>query len=124
MGLDHLMSLALDLGTERLQPFKQHFELLNVGTPLQNVAAARNDPSGDKVFELLIGLGAVRMSARQSLRDSPLWRASGISTGSVSSRRGSASTTLLMHSAKRSTAACASRVDGTLRVISQLPRSD
>jgi hypothetical protein len=70
MGHHHLVSLALDLGVERLQPLTAHFELLNVGTPLQNVKAARDDRSGDKVFELLIGLGAVRMGAEVTI-DSP-----------------------------------------------------
>lgn len=70
MGLDYLVSLALELGAEKLQPFKEHFALLNDGTPLQNVAAPRNDPSGDKVFELMIALGAVRMGAEVTV-DSP-----------------------------------------------------
>ena len=70
MGLDHLVSLALDLGAKKLRPFKEHLALLNEGTPLQNVAAPRNDPSGDKVFELLIALGATRMGAEVTV-DSP-----------------------------------------------------
>jgi hypothetical protein len=70
MGLDHLVSLALALGVEKLRPFKDHLALLNEGTPLQNVAAPRNDPSGDKLFELLIALGAVRMGAEVTV-DSP-----------------------------------------------------
>lgn len=70
MGSDHLMTLALALGPEKLAPLKEHFALLNVGTPLQNVVAPRNDPSGDKVFELLIALGALRMGANITV-DSP-----------------------------------------------------
>ena len=70
MGSDHLIRLALDLGAEKLAPLKEHFELLNVGTPLQNVEAPRNDPSGDKLFELLIALGALRMGADVTV-DSP-----------------------------------------------------
>lgn len=33
MGLDHLVSLALDLGAKKLRPFKEHLALLNEGTP-------------------------------------------------------------------------------------------
>lgn len=63
VGTSHIVDLALSIGRAKLVPFKKHFDLLNVGTPLQNVAAPRNDPSGDKVFELLVGLAAVRMGA-------------------------------------------------------------
>ena len=70
VGITQIIDLALKLPPESLQQFKKHFELLNVGTPLQNVPAPRNDPSADKVLELLIGLAAVGMGATVTL-DNP-----------------------------------------------------
>lgn len=69
VGVTQIIDLALKLPPAALAPFKKHFELLNVGTPLQNVRAPRNDPSGDKVLELLVGLAAVRMGAAVTLDD-------------------------------------------------------
>ncbi len=69
VGLTHLMDLALSLPEEQLTPFAGHFELLNKGSPLQNIPALANDPSSDKVFELLVGLAAVRAGALVSLDD-------------------------------------------------------
>lgn len=69
VGTSHIVDLALSIASNQLGPFKNHFELLNVGTPLQNIAAPRNDPSADKVFELLVGLAAVRMGAAVTVDD-------------------------------------------------------
>lgn len=69
VGITQIIDLALKLPPASLAQFKKHFDLLNVGTPLQNVHAPRNDPSGDKVLELLVGLAAVRMGATVTLDD-------------------------------------------------------
>ncbi|WP_437732102.1 hypothetical protein [Sorangium sp. So ce1335] len=69
VGITQIIDLALKLPAASLPKFKKHFELLNVGTPLQNTPAPRNDPSGDKVLELLVGLAAVRMGATVELDD-------------------------------------------------------
>ncbi len=69
VGVMQIINLALKIPTASLPQFKKHFALLNVGTPLQNVKAAPNDPSGDKVLELLIGLAAVNMGATVALDD-------------------------------------------------------
>ncbi|MFO0570168.1 MAG: hypothetical protein U0263_31280 [Polyangiaceae bacterium] len=68
-GITQIIDLALRLPAASLPQFKKHFDLLNVGTPLQNVQAPRNDPSGDKVLELLVGLAAVKMGATVTLDD-------------------------------------------------------
>ena len=69
VGVMQIINLALKLPQASLPQFKKHFDLLNVGTPLQNVQAPRNDPSGDKVLELLVGLAAVTMGATVVLDD-------------------------------------------------------
>lgn len=69
VGITPIIDLALKLPPASLAQFKKHFDLLNVGTPLQNVQAPRDDPSGDKVLELLVGLAAVRMGATVTLDD-------------------------------------------------------
>jgi hypothetical protein len=69
VGITQIIDLALKMPPASLPPFKKHFELLNVGTPLQNVVAPRNDPSGDKVLELLVGLAAARTGATVTMDD-------------------------------------------------------
>jgi hypothetical protein len=69
VGVTQIIDLALKLPPASLPPFRKHFELLNVGTPLQNTPAPRNDPSGDKTLELLVALAAARMGAIVVLDD-------------------------------------------------------
>src|SRR5581483_10185057 len=42
IGVTQIIDLALKLPPASLTQFKKHFELLNVGTPLQNMQAPRN----------------------------------------------------------------------------------
>lgn len=69
VGVTQIIDLALKLPPTSLPQFKKHFDLLNSGTPLQNQQAPRNDPSGDKTLELLVGLAALRMGAAVTLDD-------------------------------------------------------